>query len=249
MARTEKSLKSKASKKSTKKSTKKDLPKSKSEGEVVADNITKNALERLFHRAGAKRIGGTSYDEMRKFIERKTQKIVEATILFTGYDGRKTVMEEDVRLASEHLERPLLAGLNKNAKTGTKNLKKCKGEPKKEKSEKEERTSSTGKVIKNPKFHPGTVALRKIRKYQKHSDCLLIPKENFKRIVKKMAEDLAIIEDIRFQKGTISLIQLWIEEYIVEIAKVAVLISLHSKRTTVEGKDIGLAFAIEIENY
>ncbi|KAE8267540.1 hypothetical protein A4X09_0g4805 [Tilletia walkeri] len=51
-------------------------------------------------------------------------------------------------------------------------------------------TSTTGTTTtrRKPRFRPGTVALREIRKYQKSTD-LLIQKLPFARIVREVAED------------------------------------------------------------
>lgn len=43
-----------------------------------------------------------------------------------------------------------------------------------------------GKETRKRKFHPGTVALREIKRYQRSTD-LLIPKGPFRRLVKTIA--------------------------------------------------------------
>ena len=47
----------------------------------------------------------------------------------------------------------------------------------------------TGGIKKPRRYRPGTVALREIRRYQKTTD-LLIPKANFKRLVREILQNL-----------------------------------------------------------
>ena len=49
---------------------------------------------------------------------------------------------------------------------------------------------------KKPRFHPGTVALREIKRYQKSTD-MLIPRAPFNRLVRNICAD--IDNDLRFQ--------------------------------------------------
>ena len=125
-----------------------------------------------------------------------------------------------------------MVGLNKKTHH-TKNLQKYKPEHRAE------------RASKKRKAKPGMVALRKIKKYQK-TDRLLIPKENFRRLILEISQDLAQ-DNIRFQKDVILLIQLWIEEYIVGICEDANLVAIHAKRETVYPEDIKLIRKIRKE--
>jgi len=89
------------------------------------------------------------------------------------------------------------------------------------------------------KFRPGTVALREIRKYQKKSGCLLFAKEPFRRLIREVAQDFKT--DLRFSAQSMTLIQLYIESYLVGLLEDANLMAIHSNRTTVSPKDIQLA--------
>lgn len=191
------------------------------------DDITENAMERLLRRAGVKRISTSTYPELRRVMEKKVREIVATVITYTEYDRRRTVMESDIQAAAEQLGTTLAVGLNKKAQH-TKNLQRFSGEIRK--------TGASGKKAK-----PGVVALRKIKKYQKDSDTLLIPKQNFKRLVKYLArENFSSDEKLRFQKDVILLIQVWVEEYVVKMGSDANLLTLHAGRETLSEKDLKL---------
>lgn len=209
--------------------------------------ITKNAICRLLYRAGVKRIGISVYDEIRKIMTRKISDVMLRVILFVDYDNRKTVMEEDVKNAAEHLGINMLAGLNKNAHK-TKNLQGC-------------ISSANITTSSSRRYKPGMVALKKIKKFQRESDCLLIPKQNFKRLTLDISQKLdkkftkykqgyiplwiekenGRNDTLRFKKEVIYLVQLWIENYIVKLCTQANLLAQHAKRETVYKKDVKLA--------
>ncbi|KAE9421295.1 hypothetical protein Angca_006529, partial [Angiostrongylus cantonensis] len=63
---------------------------------------------------------------------------------------------------------------------------------------------ASGGVKKPHRYHPGTVALRKIRRYQK-STKLLIRKLPFKRLVREIAQDLKT--DLRLQSSAVMVLQ------------------------------------------
>ncbi len=194
---------------------------------ILRDNlsgIAKNAIARLLHRAGVLRINSLVYDEIRGVMKMKLETVMRTILTFTEHEKRKTIMEQDVYAAAEQLGTVLVAGLNKKA-NHTKNLRKCKPEHHSE-------------TPKKRKSKPGAVALQKIRKYQKESDCLLIPKENFRRLTLELCQDMT--ESVRFQREVILLIQLWIENYIVDLCRDANLLALHAGRLTVFPADIQL---------
>jgi len=55
-----------------------------------------------------------------------------------------------------------------------------------------------------PRYRPGTVALREIRKYQKSTE-LLIRKLPFQRLVREIAQDFKT--DLRFQSSAVLALQ------------------------------------------
>merc|ERR1712048_9581 len=91
---------------------------------------------------------------------------------------------------------------------------------------------------KKPKFHPGTVALRDIKKYQKSTDTL-IPKAPFYRLVKDIAH--SIDNELRFQGSALMALQEAAEAYCVGLFEDATLCAVHAKRMTVTKSDMVLA--------
>ncbi len=99
--------------------------------------------------------------------------------------------------------------------------------------------------IKKPhRFHPGTVSLREIRKYQKSTD-LLIRKLPFQRLVREIAQDYK--SDLRFQTAAFEALQEASEAYLVGLNEDANLCAIHSKRVTIMPKDLQLALRIRGE--
>jgi histone H3 len=95
-----------------------------------------------------------------------------------------------------------------------------------------------GDVKKPHRFHPGTVALREIRRYQK-STALLIRKLPFQRFVREIAQDIKT--DLRFQASAMAALQESLEAYLVGMMENSNLSAIHAKRVTVMPKDIELA--------
>ena len=89
------------------------------------------------------------------------------------------------------------------------------------------------------RYHPGTVALREIQRYQKSTE-LLIWKLPFQRLVREIAQNLTKT-DIRFQSGAIMALQEASEAYLVGLLEDSNLCAVHAKRVTIMPKDIQLA--------
>lgn len=56
-------------------------------------------FERLLKRAGAKRVSKGAMEEFARVMEEKLLEIAEEAVVLAKHAGRKTVMEEDVRMA------------------------------------------------------------------------------------------------------------------------------------------------------
>jgi histone H3 len=207
---------------------------------VLRDNIqgiTKPAIMRLLRRAGVKRVSGLVYEEFRGILKVNLEKTVRAMLVFTEYNKRKTATVEDLETALDQLGVELAAGLNKTVAT-TKSLKSCNSRSKK--SGETTHENKGDEPIKKPhRFRPGTVAIRDMKKQQKNSDCLAIPKQNFSRLCREIAQDFS--DDLRFAAGTIELLQLVTETHLVTIMENANLCALHAERETLLPKDIQLA--------
>ena len=91
--------------------------------------------------------------------------------------------------------------------------------------------------MKPHRYRPGTVALRKIRQYQKSTELLI---RKLQRLVRELAQDLSKV-NIRFQSGAIMALQEASEAYLVGLLEDANLCTVHAKRVTIMPKDIQLA--------
>ena len=96
-----------------------------------------------------------------------------------------------------------------------------------------------GGVRKPRRFRPGTVALREIRKYQKSTD-LLIRKVTFQRLVREICRGFTktLGYELRFQSLALEALQEGAEAYLVNMFDQCNHICLHSKRVTLQVKDI-----------
>ena len=95
------------------------------------------------------------------------------------------------------------------------------------------------------RYHPGTVALREIQRYQKSTE-LLIRKLPFQRLVREIAQNLTKA-NICFQSGAIMALQEASEAYLVGLLEDSNLCVIHAKRVTIMPKDIQLARRIRGE--
>jgi histone H3 len=100
------------------------------------------------------------------------------------------------------------------------------------------------KVRKPHRFHPGTVALREIRKYQKSTD-LLIRRLPFQRLVREITQDVCLVtKDYRFRHEAMLALQEAAEAYLVGVFADSGLCALHARRVTVTPKDMQLALRL-----
>jgi histone H3 len=102
----------------------------------------------------------------------------------------------------------------------------------------------TSRVKKPHRYRPGTVALKKIRKYQKGTQ-LLIGMLLFQRLVREIAQDFKT--DLRFQSSAVFALQEAAEAYLVGLFEDTNLCAIHAKRVTIMPKNIQLARRITSE--
>jgi len=100
------------------------------------------------------------------------------------------------------------------------------------------------KKKKKPRYRPGTVALREIRRYQRNTD-LLIRKLPFQRLVREIAQDFKT--NLRFQTTAILALQEAAEAYLVGLFEDTNLAAIHAKRVTIMPRDMQLARRIRGE--
>jgi histone H3 len=104
------------------------------------------------------------------------------------------------------------------------------------------------KIRKKSKFHPGTVSIREIRRYQKSTE-LLLRKAPFQRLVREVAQDCGPDnETYRFQSSAIAALQEAAEAYLVGLFTDTNLCSIHAKRVTIMAKDMKLALRLRGEH-
>ena len=101
--------------------------------------------------------------------------------------------------------------------------------------------------IKKPHcYHPGTVALREIRRYQKTTD-LLIRKSPFVRLVRELTQKVKK-SDLCWQSSALLAQQEASEAYLVGLMEDTNLCAIHAKRVTIMPKDMQLTRRIRGEN-
>jgi histone H3 len=97
-----------------------------------------------------------------------------------------------------------------------------------------------GGVKKPHRYRPGTVALRKIRRFQKTTE-LLIRKAPFQRLVREITQDMFRNKDLRFQSLAVLALHEASEAYMVGMFEDTNLCAVHAKRVTIMPRDMLLA--------
>lgn len=115
-------------------------------------------------------------------------------------------------------------------------------------SKKSKKAAKPASAVKTGRrrWHPGTVALREVRHYQKSTD-LLIQRAPFQRLVREVSG--AQKEGLRFQSSAILAIQEATESYIVSLLADTNLACIHAKRVTVMPRDLQLALRLRGERH
>lgn len=66
-------------------------------------SISDDALHRLAYKAGANRVNGLVYPEMRKIIMSYLNNLIKFTVEYASYEKKKTISEDHVKMAIEFL--------------------------------------------------------------------------------------------------------------------------------------------------
>jgi len=107
---------------------------------------------------------------------------------------------------------------------------------------KKTKSAGTGSGAKKARrWHPGTVALREIRKFQKGT-ALLVQKAPFQRLVREISTQHK--QDLRFQSSAILAIQEATEAFVVSVLADTNLCAIHARRVTIQAKDLHLALRL-----
>lgn len=195
------------------------------------EGIADRPLDRFTKRADVSRTSPLCFAQMRKYIEEIVRAVISRAIIITENNSRSTISAKDVTAAFEMMGIMMAAAVTNS----TTSFRSCtsvgKSAPPKKKSEE----SST----KPYRHRPGTKAQRMIKFQQKHSECFSIPKRNFERVVREIAQDYG---EFRFaeSEGVIDLIQLYVETYLVDMCVKAKLCAKHASRTTLYAEDLML---------
>lgn len=96
-----------------------------------------------------------------------------------------------------------------------------------------------------PKFRPGALALREIRKYQKSND-LLIRKRPFQRLVRQLS---SFNDNFRFQAAALVVLQEAVENFLIGLLEDAYRCAVHAKRVTLLPRDIVLIYKIKYSSF
>jgi histone H3/H4 len=92
---------------------------------------------------------------------------------------------------------------------------------------------------KKRRYRPGALALREIRFFQQNTKNLL-PKRPFFRLVREIAQDIGLVENVMWQVSALEALQEAAEAYLVDLFENANLAAIHGKRITVCPRDIQL---------
>jgi histone H3 len=92
--------------------------------------------------------------------------------------------------------------------------------------------------VRKHRFHPGTVALREIKRYQKTTAPVLL-RAPFQRLVRSITQ--GIDNEIRFAAQALIAVQEAAEAYLVGLFEDTNLCAIHAKRQTIMKKDLLLA--------
>lgn len=211
---------------------------------ILRDNIqgiTRPAITRVCRRAGVKRIGGTVYEEIRGVMKAYMEDALRSIIAITEHDRRLTVKASDLEAALQIQGIYLGAGVNPNTNN---TFDTCKSRPRGKSGKAAEGEEAAKPTTKKPhRFRPGTVAVRDIKYQQSHSDCLALPKANFSRLTREIAQDFHL--GLRFSGDFMELFQMVVESHLIELVEAANLCAIHANRQTIKPADVQLARRIQ----
>jgi histone H3/H4 len=177
------------------------------------EQITNPAIKRLSQVASINRLSASSYDDIRGILNATLHRLMKQSILYTEYVRRKTVYASDVEYALDDISYLHLFTMHKGK------VKPC---------------GQVKKVKRNN-------AIREIKYLQKQSDCLHISHAPFVRLIKEIGIDYRT--DLVYNKNALNIIQFAIEHFLIELLYYANKIAINGDRTTVQPKDITIAYS------
>ena len=193
--------------------------------------LTKPVFKRILARGGVKFISGLIYEELRGVSKVLLENLVRAATIVCEGRRAKTITQSDYELAARTLGVSTISAAKQ-----LKAVRACVG---RRSGKKHTTRESEDEQEGGRKFHPGTVSLRNIRKYQK-SNCFFFPRAAFKRLIHEISDDYSGVGKFRQSEDGLIYAQAILEYFLVEIANAANLVAIHSKRKTIMPKDISL---------
>jgi histone H3 len=100
---------------------------------------------------------------------------------------------------------------------------------------------------KNHRFRPGTVSIREIRKYQRMSNCLIFAKFPFERLVRTIVSQYN--ENMKISKDVFTIIQYFIEQYIVDLLRDSNYAAIHAGRVKLMASDINFITSMRDKSF
>lgn len=176
------------------------------------EQITNPAIKRISQVASINRLNASSYSEIRGILNSTLHRLMKQSITYTEYARRKTVDTSDVEYALNDISYLHLFTMHKGK------VKPC------------------GQIKKIKRNN----AIREIKYLQKQSDCLHIPHAPFVRLIKEIGMEYKT--NLVYNKDALNIIQFAVEHFLIELLDYANKIAINGDRTTVQPKDISIAY-------
>lgn len=103
------------------------------------------------------------------------------------------------------------------------------------------------KSPQKPRYRPGMLALREIRRYQRSTE-LCLKRLPFQRLVRQIAQDEWGQEPLRWTAQALCALQEASESYLIGLFEDMQLLAIHARRVTIMARDLQLAIRIRGKN-
>lgn len=198
---------------------------------IFVDNslrISNDQIKRLCRQMGVYSLSSISYDEIRYFMKKSIENLIEKILLFLDYVRRKTVNPNDVVNVYRLFGKKFYGVLPHNNYIASKKI-----------------TIMPVKKLEGRKRGKGKLAIREINFYQ-NQDGVFFAYKPFGDFVREIAQYKK--DDVRFGGGSLHVIQEIIECEMKALVNNANLCCLHRVSKVVKPKDIQMAAKMMIEN-
>jgi histone H3/H4 len=216
--------------------------------QTALQGIKKGQIKRLGYVAGIKRMQGDIYEELRTTVFQQLEKLLRTAHTYRVHGRRTTLSADDVNHALKFLGLKAVYGGEEATVTQVvsyeKQLKKG-GHSKNTEDIGEDEEAPKKKV----KFSSGIRYLRRVRYYQKQHDVVFIAKSPFHKLVRAVSTELDVADGrtAKYAKGAFLILQLYIENYLVELLEMVNLVCINAGRETIYPKDVSLVRRIRGE--